>query len=74
MPAAQVTRRVCVDGGWAEVPVLAFDDLVPGRHVAGPVLVESPVTTVVVDGGAVLTRQPSGSLVIATDLAGERRR
>jgi N-methylhydantoinase A len=74
MPAAQVTRRVCVDGGWAEVPVLAFDDLMPGRHVAGPVLVESPVTTVVVDGGAVLTRQPSGSLVIATDLAGERRR
>lgn len=73
-PAAPATRRVCVDGAWAEVPVLAFDDLVPGRHVTGPVLVESPVTTVVVDGDAVLTREPSGSLVIVTDLAGGRSR
>jgi N-methylhydantoinase A/oxoprolinase/acetone carboxylase beta subunit len=31
---------------------------------AGPLIVESPVTTVVVDPGAVARRTPRGSLVI----------
>jgi N-methylhydantoinase A len=50
--------------GWSEVPVRHFAALAAGEAVAGPAIVESSFTTVVVDPGAIATRQPSGSLSI----------
>jgi N-methylhydantoinase A len=32
--------------GWASVPVFEFDDLAPGQAIAGPAIVESTMTTV----------------------------
>ena len=43
---------------------VSFDELEPGRVVAGPAIVESAVTTVVVDPGATVERTASGSLAI----------
>jgi N-methylhydantoinase A len=50
--------------GWTEVPVLPFETMAFGQDLAGPAIVESSFTTVVVDPGATATRQPSGSLSI----------
>jgi N-methylhydantoinase A len=47
-----------------DAAVLAFDGLEPGRIVGGPAIVESPLTTVVVDPGATLERTAGGSLAI----------
>jgi N-methylhydantoinase A len=63
--AGAPTRRAYFDGaGTVDALVLSFDELEPGRIVPGPVLVESPVTTVVVDPGATVERTASGSLAI----------
>ena len=60
------TRRAYFTGrGFVETAVLAFDELEPGRTVAGPAIVESALTTVVVDPGATLERTAGGSLAIA---------
>jgi N-methylhydantoinase A len=48
--------------GSVETPVVAFEDLVPDAERVGPLIVESPVTTVVVDPGATIARTASGSL------------
>ncbi len=50
--------------GLVEVPVVAPDDLAPGTRVNGPLIVDSPVTTVVVDQNAGVQRLPSGSLLL----------
>ncbi len=50
--------------GKVDAAVLAFDAMPPGERIAGPAIVESPVTTIVVDPGAACARQPSGSLVL----------
>jgi N-methylhydantoinase A len=51
--------------GAVETPVVTFDDLATDTEVSGPLIVESPVTTVVVDPGAAITRTANGSLRIA---------
>lgn len=50
--------------GLVDALVRHLDDLGPGERVAGPAIIESPVTTVVVDPGALVERSPSGSLLI----------
>lgn len=55
---------------WPEVgdiltDVWVFDDMPPDMRVRGPAIIESPVTTVVVEPGAIAEHKPSGSLVIS---------
>jgi N-methylhydantoinase A len=50
--------------GELEVPVYRLASLDVGRPVHGPALIESPVTTVVIDPDAVAELLPSGSLVL----------
>ena len=52
------------DVGLVEARVLRFEDMERGAEVAGPAIIESSFTTVVVDPGASATRSASGSLVI----------
>jgi N-methylhydantoinase A len=60
------TRRVYFPAsGVVEARVRLFHDLEPGEEVEGPAIVESPVTTVVIDPGASATRGASGGLVIS---------
>lgn len=49
--------------------IVAFDAIGPEETVEGPAIVESPVTTVVIDPGATASRTAGGSLVV--DLASE---
>lgn len=59
------TREVWMPGeGPAEVDIVQVADIGPGDRLVGPVIVEAPTTTVVVDRGADLIRDESGSLVI----------
>ncbi len=58
-------RRAYFPGlGAVDVPVLGFAELRSGEATEGPLIVESPVTTVVVDQGARVQRLPSGSLAL----------
>ena len=52
------------DVGLVEARVLRFEDMERGAEVAGPAIIESSFTTVVVDPGASALRSASGSLVI----------
>jgi N-methylhydantoinase A len=59
-----VRRARFAGAGEVETPVVPLDSLEPGRRLKGPVLVESPVTTVVIDPEAAVERLPSGSLLV----------
>lgn len=50
--------------GWCDVPVRRFEALAVDEFIAGPAIVESPFTTVIVDPGVSFARRPSGSLSI----------
>ena len=50
--------------GPVKTAVVAHDDLPLGENLTGPLFVESPVTTVVLDERAAVERLPSGSLRI----------
>jgi len=50
--------------GVVEAPVRHFDTLPLGHRLAGPAIIESSVTTVVVDPGATVERTAIGSLLI----------
>ena len=50
--------------GPTDVPVRTVDSLDVGDRLAGPLIVESPVTTVVVDERAAVELTPGGSLVL----------
>jgi N-methylhydantoinase A len=62
--AATTRRAYFAEVGWAIVPVRRFDTLRAGEKVAGPAIVESAFTTIVVDPGATAVKRPSGSLSI----------
>jgi N-methylhydantoinase A len=51
-------------GGWSMVNVHRLESLNTNMSVAGPAIVESAFTTIVIDPGAVAVRRPSGSLSI----------
>jgi N-methylhydantoinase A len=52
--------------GRVEAAVVPFDALPPDQAVAGPAVVELPLSTVVVDPGSTARRTAAGSLVIDT--------
>jgi len=59
------TRKAYFSGtGFVDAAVRRFETLQIGEKLAGPAIVESPFTTVVVDPGATAERRASGSLSI----------
>jgi N-methylhydantoinase A len=59
------SRRAHFAGiGLAEAPVLPLHALQIGTPIPGPIIVESPVTTLVVEPGATVERRKSGALAI----------
>jgi N-methylhydantoinase A len=59
------TRPVYFAGqGWVETPVLRWDAVPADTDFAGPALIESPFTTVVVDPPARFRRSAAGALLI----------
>jgi N-methylhydantoinase A len=63
--AKRGTRRVYVDGGFAEAPVYARLDLPAGAVVAGPAMLEQPDTTIFIDPGLVGTLDRFGNVILA---------
>ncbi len=61
---AHATRSVFFDGAWGQCDVFALEDLPLQVTLAGPAIVESPSTTIVLPAGAALTRGTLGSLLI----------
>jgi N-methylhydantoinase A len=63
--AAPATRRgIYLPGtGWTEATVRRFASLTPDETLAGPAIVQSPYTTIVIPDGATATRGPGGLLV-----------
>jgi N-methylhydantoinase A len=59
--------------GIVETPVVSPRDLPVGERRAGPLIVESPVTTLVLDERAAVERAPSGSLRVTALLDGGGR-
>jgi N-methylhydantoinase A len=57
-------------GGWVETPVYDFDALAPGQTIAGPAVVESPMTTILLRAGDTATVTPRGWLDIQVPLRG----
>ncbi len=53
MPVAApvATRAIYLDGGFAEAPVFDFDALAPDQQIAGPGIIESAMTTVLLRPG-----------------------
>jgi N-methylhydantoinase A len=59
------TRQCYFPGhGYVDAPVSMFDVLDEGRRIKGPAIVESPLTTVVVNPGVELVKTASGSLIM----------
>lgn len=62
---AERKRRVYFAGqGWVETPVLRWDAIPADRDFAGPALIESPFTTVVVDPPARFRRSAAGAILV----------
>lgn len=66
-PVGQTRHAFFADIGWSPVPVRRFEAMIAGEAVAGPALIESAFTTVVLDPGAIATKRPSGSLSIEVE-------
>jgi N-methylhydantoinase A len=65
------SREVYFPGaGRVTAKVRRFEAMKPGEVLAGPAIIESPFTTVVVDPGATAERRPSGSISIVPGRAG----
>jgi N-methylhydantoinase A len=65
LPAPPRGERRIYFEDWLMAPVYAFDALAPNQTVAGPAIVESPMTTVLLRPGNVATVTPHGWLDIA---------
>ena len=61
--AARSERRTYLDD-WVTSPVYDFDTLAPKQTIAGPAIVESPMTTVLLRPGETATVTPLGWLDI----------
>jgi len=59
------TRRIYLDGGWVEAAIYDFDALAPDQQIAGPAIVESAMTTVLLRAGDRATITEYGWLDIA---------
>lgn len=68
---AHATRSMAFRAaGRVDGAVIAFDTLGVGVEVAGPAVLELPLTTVVVDPGAVAWRDEGGALIVDPDREG----
>jgi N-methylhydantoinase A len=57
------TRRVYFDEmGWTDADVVRFETMEPDTKVAGPAIIESSFTTVVIDPGTQAMRTGDGGL------------
>jgi N-methylhydantoinase A len=63
--AKRGSRRVYVDGGFADAPVYARLDLPAGAVVAGPAMLEQPDTTIFIDPGLAGTLDRFGNVILA---------
>lgn len=64
-PAAISSRRAYVRGsGLVDVPVRPLATILPGESITGPVLIESPFTTIVVADRSTVELGRSGSILI----------
>jgi N-methylhydantoinase A len=52
-------------GAWRDVPVFGFDEMAAGQAVAGPAIVESPTTTILLRPGDAATVTAHGWLDVA---------
>jgi N-methylhydantoinase A len=68
-PVPQWRRAFFPQSGWLEVPVLDFGEVEPNKRINGPVIVESPFTSIVIDTQATFVRSAGGNLVITPDAA-----
>ena len=50
--------------GMVDTRVVLFETMAPDDPLEGPAIIESPLTTVVIDPGATVVRRETGSLVI----------
>jgi N-methylhydantoinase A len=60
------TRAIYLDGDFVEAPVFDFDALAPGQRIAGPAIIESAMTTVLLRRGDTAEVTELGWLEIAT--------
>ncbi|WP_191083711.1 hydantoinase/oxoprolinase family protein [Roseococcus microcysteis] len=61
----EAERRCLLEGGWAMLPVWRFEALAAGQRVAGPAIVESPTTTVLLQPGDAAVMEPGGWLAVS---------
>jgi len=58
------TRSMHCEKGWMDTPVVQRDDLEPGMELTGPVLIEQPDTTTVVEPGQKIGVDEGDNLVL----------
>ena len=62
--ASRGERRIYLDD-WVAAPVYGFDVLAPAQTIAGPAIIESAMTTVLLRPGDAATLTPQGWLDVA---------
>lgn len=62
-PEPRGRRPVCFEE-WIDTPVYAREDLLPGCELAGPMIVEQPDTTIVIDPDMDVTVDPASNLIV----------
>jgi N-methylhydantoinase A len=67
------TRKAWFDDAWHAVPVHDFLALPDGKTVEGPAIIETPLTTIVVDPDASFRRDERSGLVVTVRQARERQ-
>jgi N-methylhydantoinase A len=65
--SADRQREAVFDGRTIDTPVLGRDDLIPGKSIAGPVLVQLPTTTIVVPPRWTLQITEHGSFILSKE-------
>ena len=63
-PAGASRRAHFAETGSVEAELRLFDAMTPGERLYGPVIIESPVTTVVINPGASVERTEAGTLSV----------
>jgi N-methylhydantoinase A len=63
-PTPQWRRAFFPESGWLDVPVLEFSEIELNKKIDGPAIVESPFTSIVINGEASFVRSTSGNLVV----------
>jgi N-methylhydantoinase A len=66
-PAATTRRAWLAGSGWTDLPLHRFAALPEGAAIAGPAIVESPFTTILLPPGSRGRRLPSGTLAVTMD-------